>query len=396
MRQIERKNLVKRPCITYPYSMKRVAFNYKLLDTPIEAQARSRERKDMSQGKPLVIIVDDQSTGRKILEQIIKDISPSLDVEVFTTPLAALERIQARTPDLVITDYKMPIMDGVQFIREIRAISACRDVPVVVVTVVEDRKVRYQALDAGATDFLIRPIDQYECKVRCKNLLTLRQQQKIISNRAKWLEQQVAIGTRQIQVRERETLLRLAKAGEYRDEGTGNHVLRIARYCRLLAEVLGLSAHDCDDIELASPMHDIGKIGIPDIILLKEGPLDEEEMDIIRQHTVIGHDILNDSPSRYINLGAEIALSHHEKYDGSGYPYGLAGEDISIAGRIVAVADVFDALTSKRPYKEAWSFTAAVDYIKQVSGTHMDPLIVNAFIDNLDRIREIHNELSDE
>ena len=350
----------------------------------------------MSQGKPLVIIVDDQSTGRKILEQIIKDISPSLDVEVFTTPLAALERIQARTPDLVITDYKMPIMDGVQFIREIRAISACRDVPVVVVTVVEDRKVRYQALDAGATDFLIRPIDQYECKVRCKNLLTLRQQQKIISNRAKWLEQQVAIGTREIQVRERETLLRLAKAGEYRDEGTGNHVLRIARYCRLLAQVLGLSAHDCDDIELASPMHDIGKIGIPDIILLKEGPLDEEEMDIIRQHTVIGHDILNDSPSRYINLGAEIALSHHEKYDGSGYPYGLAGEDISIAGRIVAVADVFDALTSKRSYKEAWSFTAAVDYIKQVSGTHMDPRIVNAFIDNLDRIKEIHNELSDE
>ena len=136
--------------------------------------------------------------------------------------------------------------------------------------------------------------------------------------------------------------LRLAKAGEYRDEGTGNHVLRIARYSRLLAEVLGLSPRDCDDIELASPMHDIGKIGIPDNILLKEGPLDEQEMEIIRQHTVIGHDILCDSPSRYINLGAEIALEHHEKYDGTGYPYGLAGEDISISGRIVAVVDVFD------------------------------------------------------
>ena len=350
----------------------------------------------MSQGKPLVIIVDDQSTGRKILEQIIKDISPSLDVEVFTTPLAALERIQLRTPDLIITDYKMPVMDGVEFIREIRAISACRDVPVVVVTVVEDRKVRYQALDAGATDFLIRPIDQYECEVRCKNLLTLRQQQQIISSRAKWLEEQVAIGTREIQVRERETLLRLAKAGEYRDEGTGNHVLRIARYSRLLAEVLGLSPRDCDDIELASPMHDIGKIGIPDNILLKEGPLDEQEMEIIRQHTVIGHDILCDSPSRYINLGAEIALEHHEKYDGTGYPYGLAGEDISISGRIVAVVDVFDALTSKRPYKEAWGFDAAVDYIKKSSASHMDPRIVDAFIDNLDRIRLIHTELSDE
>lgn len=350
----------------------------------------------MSQGKPLVVIVDDQSTGRKILEQIIKDISPSLDVEVFTTPLAALELIQVQTPDLVITDYKMPVMDGVEFIREIRAISACRDVPVVVVTVVEDRKVRYQALDAGATDFLIRPIDQYECKVRCKNLLTLRQQQQIISSRAKWLEEQVAIGTREIQVRERETLLRLAKAGEYRDEGTGNHVLRIARYSRLLAEVLGLSRRDCDDIELASPMHDIGKIGIPDNILLKEGPLDEQEMEIIRQHTVIGHDILSDSPSRYINLGAEIALEHHEKFDGTGYPYGLAGEEISISGRIVAVVDVFDALTSTRPYKVAWSFDEAVNYIKGSSGTHMDPRVVDAFIENLDRVRVIHTELSDD
>ena len=350
----------------------------------------------MSQGKPLVIIVDDQSTGRKILEQIIKDISPSLDVEVYTSPLAALERIQLQTPDLVITDYKMPVMDGVEFIREIRQISACSDVPVVVVTVVEDRKVRYQALDAGATDFLIRPIDQYECKVRCKNLLTLRQQQQIISSRAKWLEEQVALGTREIQVRERETLLRLAKAGEYRDEGTGNHVLRIARYSRLLAEMLGLSPRDCDDIELASPMHDIGKIGIPDNILLKEGPLDEQEMEIIRQHTVIGHDILSDSPSRYINLGAQIALEHHEKFDGTGYPYGLAGEEISISGRIVAVVDVFDALASTRPYKEAWSFDAAVDFIKGSSGSHMDPRVVDAFINNLDRVRVIHTELSDE
>jgi two-component system, response regulator RpfG len=376
--------------------MKSVASDYKLLNAPNVPRARSQERKDMSQGKPLVIIVDDQSTGRIILGQIIKDISSGIDVELFTTPLEALDRIHVRTPDLIITDYKMPVMDGVQFIRKIRAISACRDVPVVVVTVVEDLKVRYQALDAGATDFLIRPIDQYECKVRCRNLLTLRQQQKIISNRTKWLEDQVAIATREIQVRERETLLRLAKAGEYRDEGTGNHVLRIARYSRLLAEVLGLSMRDCDDIELAAPMHDIGKIGIPDRILLKEGSVDEEEMAILRQHAVIGYNILKDSRSRYINLGAEIALSHHEKFDGTGYPYGLAGEEISIAGRIVAVVDVFDALTSKRPYKEAWSFDIAVNYLVEVSGTHMDPRIVGAFIDNIDRIREIYTELSDD
>jgi two-component system response regulator RpfG len=354
------------------------------------------EEPPMNDSKPLVVIVDDQSTGRKILGQIIRDIDPGLEVIAFSSPIEALELIRTRTPDLVLTDYKMPIMDGVQFIREIRAISSCRDLPVVVVTVVEDKKIRYQALDAGATDFLTRPIDQYECKVRCKNLLTLRHQQKIISNRTKWLEEQVALGTYEIQAREHETLLRLAKAGEYRDEGTGNHVLRIAHYSRLLAEALQLSQRICEDIELAAPMHDIGKVGIPDRILLKEGPLDEREMEIMKEHPVIGYEILKDSPSRYITLGAEIALSHHEKYDGTGYPNGLKGEDIPLAGRIVAVADVYDALTTRRPYKDAWPVEDAVAYIRNASGTHMDPDVVEAFLDNLDKVTEIQSKLSDD
>ena len=354
------------------------------------------EEPPMNDSKPLVVIVDDQSTGRKILGQIIRDIDPGLEVIAFSSPIEALELIRTRTPDLVLTDYKMPIMDGVQFIREIRAISSCRDLPVVVVTVVEDKKIRYQALDAGATDFLTRPIDQYECKVRCKNLLTLRHQQKIISNRTKWLEEQVALGTYEIQAREHETLLRLAKAGEYRDEGTGNHVLRIAHYSRLLAEALQLSQRICEDIELAAPMHDIGKVGIPDRILLKEGPLDEREMEIMKEHPVIGYEILKDSPSRYITLGAEIALSHHEKYDGTGYPNGLKGEDIPLAGRIVAVADVYDALTTRRPYKDAWPVEDAVAYIRNASGTHMDPDVVEAFLENLDKVTEIQSKLSDD
>ena len=354
------------------------------------------EEPPMNDSKPLVVIVDDQSTGRKILGQIIRDIDPGLEVIAFSSPIEALELIRTRTPDLVLTDYKMPIMDGVQFIREIRAISSCRDLPVVVVTVVEDKKIRYQALDAGATDFLTRPIDQYECKVRCKNLLTLRHQQKIISNRTKWLEEQVALGTYEIQAREHETLLRLAKAGEYRDEGTGNHVLRIAHYSRLLAEALQLSQRICEDIELAAPMHDIGKVGIPDRILLKEGPLDEREMEIMKEHPVIGYEILKDSPSRYITLGAEIALSHHEKYDGTGYPNGLKGEDIPLAGRIVAVADVYDALTTRRPYKDAWPIEDAVAYIRNASGTHMDPDVVEAFLENLDKVTEIQSKLSDD
>lgn len=353
-------------------------------------------RPQMPLNKSSVVIVDDQSTGRQILKQIIRDIDPNIEIKVFSSPFDAIECIQSRTPDLILTDYKMPDMDGIQFIREVRAISSCRDVPVVVVTVIEELTVRYQALDAGATDFLTRPIDQYECRARCKNLLKMRQQQKIINNRAKWLEEQVVKGTREIQARERETLLRLAKAGEYRDEGTGNHVLRIARYTRLLAEALQLSPRDCEELELAAPMHDIGKVGIPDSILLKEGPLNEQEIEIMQEHPGIGHEILKDSPSRYINLGAEIALSHHEKYDGTGYPRGLKGDAISLAGRIVAVVDVFDALTTRRPYKEAWSLEDAVGYIRNASGSHMDPDVVEAFLENLEKIRQIQDELSDD
>jgi len=350
----------------------------------------------MTDMRNLVVIVDDLSTGRKILGQIVSEVDPDIEVAAFASAEEALELIATHTPDLILTDYKMPMMNGIEFVRRARAINACRDVPIVVVTVVEDRSIRYQALDAGATDFLTRPIDQYECRARCKNLLTLRRQQKIISDRARWLEDQVAIATREIHSRERETLLRLAKAGEYRDEGTGNHVLRISKYCRVLAEALELSPRDCDEIELAAPMHDIGKVGIPDRILLKDGPLTDHEMAVIRKHPQIGYEILKDSPSRFINVGAEIALSHHEHYDGNGYPNRLAGEAIPLSGRIVAVADVFDALTTKRPYKQAWPIEDAVDYIREAAGTHLDPNVVAAFLEQLGSICRIHAELSDE
>ena len=178
---------------------------------------------------PMVMIVDDQLTGRMILKQLIHSIDASLNVESFEDPYQALKLAIQSTPDLVLTDYKMPSIDGVDFIRRFRSIPNCTDVPLVMVTVVEDPEIRYRALDAGATDFLVKPIDQHECRARCKNLLTLRRQQIIIKKRASWLETQVSAATRKIRNREKETLLRLAKAGEYRDEGTGNHVLRMAK-----------------------------------------------------------------------------------------------------------------------------------------------------------------------
>ncbi|AGA90467.1 response regulator containing a CheY-like receiver domain and an HD-GYP domain [Thioflavicoccus mobilis 8321] len=346
------------------------------------------------QHRPLVVIVDDQSTGRRILEQLVRDLDSNLEVAAFADGPAALECIKARTPDLILTDYVMPEMDGIAFIRCVRGIPACDDVPLVVVTIVDNKQVRYQALDAGATDFLNRPIDEHECRARCRNLLTLRNQQKLIQDRAALLEEQVNEATRAIKARERETLLRLAKAGEYRDEGTGDHVLRIARYCRLMAYSLGLPAVRCEHIELAAPMHDIGKVGIPDQILLKPTRLTREEFAIIQRHTEIGYEILKDSPSLYLQLGATIALCHHERFDGRGYPRGLAGEAIPLEARIVAVADVFDALTTVRPYKRAWAVSEAVQYIRSLSGNHLDPACVGAFLDCLDLIESVHRALA--
>jgi len=349
-----------------------------------------------AQGEGLIIIIDDQATGRRILEEIVRGINDDLIIETYSDPHQALKRIQVVTPDLIITDYKMPAMDGLQFTRRVRALPRCRDIPLVVVTIVEDRQVRYKVLEAGATDFLHRPIDQYECRARIRNLLKLREQQRIIQNRARWLEDQVALSTAQIIERERETLLRLARAGEYRDEETGNHVLRMARYSWLIARELGLSAGECDEIEYAAPMHDIGKIGIPDHILLKPGRLTSQEFSIMQEHCQIGFSILEGSPSRYLRLGAEIALYHHEHWDGKGYPEGLSGTDIPISARIVAIADIYDALTSRRPYKEPWPVEDAVLYIQEQAGRQLDPACVEAFTKVLPEIRNIQHELRDD
>jgi two-component system response regulator RpfG len=201
--------------------------------------------------------------------------------------------------------------------------------------------------------------------------------------------------TREVRMREHETLMKLAKAGEYRDEETGNHIYRMSKYARLIAEELKLTAMECDEIEAAAPMHDIGKIGISDLILLKPGTHTPEERVIMRRHAVIGYEILSDSPSRYLQMGAVIALGHHERFDGSGYPQGLAGENIPLPARIVAVADVFDALTSKRPYKEAWTFQEALNHIQSESGKHFDPACVHAFERRIDAVAAIIRELGD-
>lgn len=342
-----------------------------------------------------VLIVDDESTGRTILAKIIQQAEEDINVASFDNPLDALHWLDQNHPDLIITDYRMPDINGIELIRKIRAMPSCQDIPIMMITVVSEKSVRYDALEAGATAFLTRPIDQIECRTSCRNLLKLHEQQSIIQDRADWLARQVEVATQQIVSREHETLLRLAKAGEYRDEVTGNHVIRMAKYSREIGEALGLSDKECDEIEYAAPMHDIGKIGIQDKVLLKVGKFEPDEWISMQEHTRIGHAILSNSQSRYIQTGSIIALNHHERFDGSGYPNGLSGKDIPLVARIVAVADVYDALISERPYKHAWSAVDAQDYLHKQAGSQFDPICVEAFFERLDSINNIRQVFSD-
>ena len=363
-------------------------------DSNIEPYENAR-RLSILRRQRKVLIVDDESTGRTILAKIIQQAEDDVIVESFDNPLEAIQWLDNNHPDLIITDYRMPDINGVELIKQIRAKPACQDIPIMMITVVSEKSVRYDALEAGATAFLTRPIDQIECRTSCRNLLKLHEQQSIIQDRADWLARQVEVATQQIVSREQETLLRLAKAGEYRDEVTGNHVVRMAKYSRQIAEALGLSEKECDEIEYAAPMHDIGKIGIQDKILLKPGKFDQDEWVNMQQHTLIGHSILSNSQSRYIQTGSIIALNHHERFDGTGYPNGLSGKDIPLVARIVAVADVYDALVSTRPYKEAWDVQEAQDDLHKNAGTQFDPICVEAFFERISNISTIHETFQD-
>jgi two-component system response regulator RpfG len=342
-----------------------------------------------------VMVVDDQSTGRAILEQVVRGLDERVRVEGFMRPVDAVVWAARNVADLVLVDYMMPEMDGIEFVQRLRKLPGYEHVPIVMVTVHDDRKVRYAALDAGITDFLTKPVDARECLARCRNLLTLRRQHLALEDRRRHLEHMVDDATREVHEREKETLLRLARAGEFRDEETGTHLIRMSRYSRLIAAALGLSPEEAETIELAAPLHDIGKIGIPDQILLKPGRLDPAEWGVMQRHPVIGHDILKGSASKYVRMGALIALGHHEKFDGSGYPNGLEGDHIPLCARIVSVADVYDALTSVRPYKEAWPAGKAMEWVGAQAGKHFDPRMVEAFVASRDEVLRIQDEWRD-
>lgn len=336
-----------------------------------------------------VLIVDDQASQRTMFRHLVEDINPSVRVSDIADPVQALLFSQRDPPDMLIIDYRMPKMDGLEFVRRFRRPLSQRDVPIVLVTVVCDQDLRNSALDAGVIDFITKPIRPRETRARIKNILELRQRQQSLKSRAHLLEHQLASGAQDIGQRERELLTRLARVVAMREGNHGNQLKRMARFSGALAEALGLPENEVRLIELAAPLHDIGNVAIPDAILKKPGVLDDEERALMRQHTLLGHDVLSDSNSPFIKAGAEIALCHHECWDGSGYPRGLGGVKIPLFARIVAIADVLDALLSPRPYREAWSFDKAMEYMSEQSGLAFDPEMIKVLQARSEQFNEI-------
>jgi response regulator RpfG family c-di-GMP phosphodiesterase len=267
---------------------------------------------------------------------------------------------------------------------------------VLMITANDDKDVRYEASQIGATDFLTKPVDRIEFSARVRNMLALGASRRHLADRAAWLAEEVKKATAAIHEREQELLFRLSRAAEFRDPETGAHIQRMAHYSRLIAVALGLSLDDQELILQAAPMHDVGKIGIPDAILLKPGKLTYEEFELMKGHAALGFELLKGSESVVLQAAASIAISHHEKFDGSGYPYGIVGEAIPLFGRIVAVADVFDALTSERPYKKAWELDRAVALLREGSGQHFDATCVDAFIACWDEVVAVRTRFQDE
>ncbi len=336
--------------------------------------------------------VDDNRNNLIVLEVFLKRME--LAVDSFIQPKKGIAAAKSNDYDLVVVDYMMPGMNGIEFIRQFREFD--HNTPIVLVTASgEKEKIQIDALAAGATDFISKPINFAVFSGRTKNLLKLKKAQLRMEDQAAYLTNEVEKSTRKVMEREHETLRVLGRNAEYKDPVTGAHISRVANYTKVIANAYGVPKPMQEIFYFAAPLHDIGKVGISDSIMLKPGKLNEDEWTIMKTHATIGYEILKNSKSEYLRSGGIIAFTHHEKYDGTGYPKGLKGSAIPIAGRIVALADTFDALTTKRPYKEAWSFNEGVEYVKNERGKHFDPAIVDAFFSCIDEIKTVYNDFKD-
>ena len=327
-----------------------------------------------------IAIVDDESANVELLRRIL-ELDGYTNISAFTDPVEFLDACRAMPPDLVLLDLRMPEITGFQVLEQLKRTIIDFDYrPAMVITSDDDRDTKQKALSSGARDFLAKPVSPVEVRLRVGNLLHTRFLQLELQKHAERLEDRVRARTAQLEEARAEILARLALAAEYRDDATGEHTRRVGRQSAELAEALGLSPDEVEDLRRAAPLHDVGKIAMPDSILLKEGPLTDAQMDTVREHPTVGARILSGSRVPMLLVAEEIAMSHHECWDGGGYPSGLKGEEIPLSARIVSIVDVYDSLTHVRVYKHAWTEDEALDEIEKLAGIKFDPEVAEAFL----------------
>ncbi|MCW7470579.1 HD domain-containing phosphohydrolase [Leptospira kanakyensis] len=324
--------------------------------------------------KPKILIVDDEPTNLQILNEILQNDYTLLFAK---DGLKGIELAESQEPDLILLDVMMPEVTGHEVCKVLKSNEKTKFIPVIFVTALTDVGDEEKGFGLGAVDYITKPVSPPIVKVRIKNHLSL-------------------VDVNEVKATRLQIVQRLGMASEYKDNETGMHVIRMSHYSQSLALAYGYSNEAAEEILNAAPMHDVGKIGIPDQIIQKPGKLTPEEWEIMKRHPEIGAEIIGDHNSSLLKLARSIAITHHEKFDGTGYPYGLKGEKIPLEGRIIAIADVFDALTTVRPYKKAWEVDAAIEFLKKESGTHFDPALVEKFISVLPKILEIKNQWPEE
>lgn len=351
--------------------------------------------------KGRILIVDDEEVNRVVLSRILE--IAGYEVISARDGAEAIDKVENEKPDVIILDLIMPQISGIDVLSILKERYDLRKMPVIVLTALGDIATKREAFELGAIDFIVKPFDKEDLMIRLNNILKIKSYYELIESYNVLLEEEVERRTqmlkhmmKKLEDIHEDLIFRLGKAAEYRDDATGNHAKRVGKISYIVAETLGLNRERCKIIELASPMHDIGKIGIPDNILLKSGKLTHEEFEIMKRHTIIGYDILSGSEHPLLIAAANIALYHHERWDGKGYPFGLEKEMIPLDARIVAVTDFFDACTSKRIYrKEPMEIGRTLEIIKDERGKHFDPLVVDAFFDSIGEILKVKEELYD-
>lgn len=337
-----------------------------------------------------LMIVDDEPINVMLLEEIAKEMGHN--PISFYAPNEALQWAKANAVDLLLVDFNMPQMNGLKLLKEIRGFHP--EIMSIMITANVDNALKLEALELGVNDFLTKPISPVEFQLRLRNMIAIQNALKTQKEFTQQLTIEVEKATQGLVKSQFEALEVLSKTAEYKDPETGSHIARVSHYSKMLAQVYGLDEQEQEILFYAAPLHDIGKVGIEDAVLLKPGKLTDEEFDHMKLHSTIGSNILKNSTNPYLIAGAIVAEFHHEKYNGKGYPKGLASDAIPLYARIVAISDVFDALTSKRPYKRAWSFEQALELIEKEKGEHFDPHLADLFITNIDRVRAIYEEFS--